>query len=109
MSTPPTPATVAFMVNGGVRAFTIPGRAVAPAFAGMANLLGAQGNTSSTYILEAADSGLPNSRTLAAGSNITITDGGPGGNLTIAASGTIAAADTFARKIAVGALALGRH
>ena len=40
-----------------------------------------------TYATIAAEAGLPNSRRLAAGANITFADGGPGGSLTISSTG----------------------
>ena len=43
--------------------------------------------TDASYVVIGADSTLTDERVLTAGSNITITDGGAGGNVTIAASG----------------------
>jgi hypothetical protein len=43
--------------------------------------------TDASYVVIGADSTLTDERVLTAGSNITITDGGAGGNITIAASG----------------------
>jgi len=54
-------------------------------------------------------SNLANSRRLVAGSNITLTDTGAGGTLTIASSSSISANDSFARKLAMGALVMGRR
>jgi hypothetical protein len=41
----------------------------------------------SSYLVLSADNGLANERVLTAGANITLTDSGPGGTLTIAATG----------------------
>lgn len=40
-----------------------------------------------SYVVLSADNALGNERVLTAGANITLTDGGPGGTITIAASG----------------------
>lgn len=49
---------------------------------------GSGGNTTATYVTQGDESSsLTNSRRLAAGTNVTLVDGGAGGNLTINASG----------------------
>jgi hypothetical protein len=48
---------------------------------------GGEGNAEAEYALVSADADLPNHRVLTAGTNITLTDGGAGGNLIIDAAG----------------------
>tara|TARA_B100000029_G_scaffold294940_1_gene288262 strand:- start:27635 stop:31894 length:4260 start_codon:yes stop_codon:yes gene_type:complete len=56
-----------------------------------------------TYITVTNDTQLPNERKLAAGTGITLTDGGAGGSLTIAASGQNAVGPTGSLQFQVGA------
>jgi hypothetical protein len=57
------------------------------------SLIGADPNAE--YVLVGADANLPNSRTITAGSGVTLTDGGAGSTLTIAATSSGTATNSF--------------
>jgi hypothetical protein len=56
-----------------------------------------------TYVTVTSETKLPNERKITAGTGITLTDGGAGGNLTIAASGQNAVGPTGSLQFQVGA------
>lgn len=54
----------------------------------ISNIFATSAPSNAPYLLEAATAALANSRVLASGANISLTDGGPGGNFTIATTTT---------------------
>lgn len=94
-----TPVMVTIAVNGAPRRVAIPNLAVRPRFAGMANILGAQGNTTATYFLKTNDPSLTSAWTLVASASVIFTDNAGARTRTLSAVAA-AAPDTDAQSIA---------